>query len=1198
MSVHDLCLHLQLIGPPQLQRTGQDVTTDITYRKGWALLAYMAMHRDRWLQRTSLADLLWPDLPREAALTNLRQVLNNLRRVVQTGLPATPLGCERERIGLFTTPEFRIDLDEFCEHRALAVTQGKPEAMAWLLNEFAPRSAHLLDEFLQGIHLPGCPAFDDWLDTTRSHLGRVRRQLLAHLCTAQAAAGQDAIALVTASRLCDLDPLDETAAMRLAGLRMNSGDRRGAILALQTLERQLAAELGTRPGPEFQQQLRQWQSNAADATAGAAPQGSSKIPTITGPQLEPGWGAVLYVLCSAENATQEGLEQDAQHLLEVHQRAAALARRLDGRLLAPAGTGFLLGFGFAAAQEGSALRSALAARELMSADAGTAPLCIGICFGPVVRSTSGLLGPLPEQARRLARQARHGQILANQALRGPCGVTPLIRWQDSGADADALLLEWHTPLENPCHDALTAWGSRPLAGRSKPLQQLRQAWRRAEAGHPQWVVLQGEAGVGKTALAMALGQALREEGQHVHAWRCDLSHQHEPFASVRRGVELSLTDLADVAAQAACTLIALLETPAAEEAAGTHARNVLQAAFDVLDGMCAHAPILLIVDDLHWADQATRDLLAGYAGQFGAQTVMLLTTARKDSAIEYAGTAPLIIELEGLPARDAYRMLRQLDTKGRLGTHQRERIIASSGGIPLFIERLALAGQEEGALPLLSVHELLQLELNRLGPFREVLQLAAVIGQEFRVDLLARILPNQNIPAVLHLAATHRLILDTGNPEIGIFRHALIRDAAYASLLDSQRRTRHADVAAELARQPDANPAERAFHHEAAHQWHAALEAWRLAGQAASALECSSDALLHFELALHIARTPEHSLMDQAPALGLAAGHAAMQCQGYGSTHAHGLFQAIHDEMAALPAPTSAQRTTLFEALAGLYMGSGSQGRNQGLLIAQRLNHLADGPAQRLMACFALGNSLFWRGRFKAALAAQEEGIALARALGGRVRHTHGADDIGVLTHAFHCWTLALLGRHHEARASAEAGLERARSAGNTHSLCFMLTFTAAMYWTARDDQAVLEHAGLATRLARRHGFPLWHSMNALFSLWARAHQGKLQGIAPALDAVGTLQQAYRSGTSTARWVLADTLLTLRRTDEAAALLRVVTEDVERYQDYYCESAILGLQARCEDTAGRSGTALRRRARALAELQGAHGLLHSTWLTP
>ncbi|MDP5238560.1 BTAD domain-containing putative transcriptional regulator [Uliginosibacterium sp. 31-16] len=235
-------LSVRLLGRPQILVHGQDVSREVKYRKGFAALGYLAVHANTWVRREQLASLLWPRLNHAAALTNLRQVLNNLRAVLNTCGVADIIRSDRTWLGFFHTPGCCLDvawltklqLAESSQHHACV----EPESLG--------------GDFLEGVEVSDGDEFDSWLHLTRQHLRNCFLTLMEARCLHQQRQPQSPEAIRTAHRLAQQNPLDEHAAATLITLLRESGARRAALNVFDTLQDQLGRELHAVPGDTLQ----------------------------------------------------------------------------------------------------------------------------------------------------------------------------------------------------------------------------------------------------------------------------------------------------------------------------------------------------------------------------------------------------------------------------------------------------------------------------------------------------------------------------------------------------------------------------------------------------------------------------------------------------------------------------------------------------------------------------------------------------------------------------------------------------------------------------------------------------------------------------------------------------------------------------------------------------------------------------------
>ncbi|HEY0957224.1 MAG TPA: AAA family ATPase [Roseateles sp.] len=1177
-------LALRLLGDVRLSWDGRDLTPELRYRKGLALLALLADRRAGQMSRREITAYLWPDLPLSAALTNLRQVLSQLTTVLaRAGAPAW-LQADRETIALQSPAgaQAHVEIDlHWLRAAAEALHDGSASVAPWL-QAFEARWPAAAETFLARPALAVGPAFDDWVGEVRARAGGWVDTLLRALQQAQWQDGRRAAALQTARRRWERHPLDESAAQALMALLRECGDEPGARQVYAQLEQTMVNQLGLRP------------RLAAERGAGPPALPPAAASALSAADARQRWLPLAWIEAAAGAVAEAPVPALSQAQQDLAMRGAQCYPLM--------GAGFWASFDTAGVSADAALRAALACRAAVQGR----PLRAGLVAGVVHRvvtpgaqpgSWPGLAGPLPGRAQRVAARAPVGQAWLDDPMRAVLGAELRCCTQQEDVELGPL----HALRERPSGRRL---GSR-FVGRGGLLDRLGARWDEVVAGRPGAVVLRGEAGVGKSALALAFSRRIRGQAWVLHM-RCLLQDQHQPLApwlrwvaqaagcpeerpaperraALQRWLEQHLPQR-DAAADA----YTLAELGAHGAASGPLAAAAFELALGLLTAACRQRPVLLLVDDLHWSDRISRELLTRCAACLddGDRLLMLMTT-RPDTDLPPAGAELQTLELPALTDDEVDSLVARLDRGGRLPAAQRARIRASCAGLPLMVESQtqALLHDETRLLPL---RLLMQAELDRLGDDRDVLEVAAVWGQAFDASALQALLPERPVADVLPLAVQLRLL----EPPVGErhrFRHALLHEAAYTSLPEETRRFWHRRCADELQRRDAAaDAAGCAAHFEAAGEAEQALTLWRQAGEAALQRAFAADALEHFQRALPLAERLGHE--PQARTLRLSLAAAALQCQGYGSPLAWALHSQVHAALAALPAPAEAERTLCFQALSGRYWGAASQGRNDGLAIAAALEAAAHEPAERLMACFAQGNSLFWTGRFAEALAYQNEGLALAAAGVPTVPPLGSADDLAVLIQSFRCWNHWFLGRRDAARQDAQQAIARALAGGHAHSLCFALSFAAAMSWTDRDLDALTAYATQGAQLGRRHGFPLWQGVNELFLAWAAAQRGELRDTASLMAAAEQMRQSYQAGTTTARWVMATTLVRLCAWREAEALLRQTLADAEAMRDHYCRADLLRLLAACEGRRGRQDELLGEAA-ALAEQQGAVGLM-------
>lgn len=1197
-------LGLRLLGRPRISFAGEEITRRIKYRKGIALLGYLAANAGLWQSRDSLADLFWPKLGLSAAKTNLRQVLNNLGAVVNVSAGSEILQRDEKAVRLVLNPALQLDTALLSDSVLERVVADAPGSRHWRQSEVEPSILGWGADFLEGVEFVDMPEFGAWLEAVRNTFGKRAMLLLEHICRAQYDEGRLEAAVRTARLMVDFNPLEENRSLMLMTLLAESGDGPGALEVFAALRQRLESELGLPPG----ERLTALRDNIAHGI-------TTRFSLINLSE------AAIYeqrrlVAMHCDFAPRQG-EVDFDGTLLEH--VASVVEPRGGRVVSVVGRGMLIVFGLAEGGERSAERALIAARAILDGGAGASALRIGICAGQVLYKAAAnmphLLGEAPDLARCISFSTAQGKVRVAESIVQQAGTsfqfTALGEQAFPGLDGQHKLFELSDsrllPVESLLYPDLPAT---PFVGRRAELLGLQALWREASTGRSRIAVLRAPAGFGKTRLVNEFAHGVLAAGGKLLRIACQLELAHQPLVALLRGLHLDRSGLEIDAPsvgrgsglQARFPDLDRESVEALEMLAGAQAWQhpdelasksaVFSALIRVIEQVIGAGPALLVVDDLHWADLATRELLGILARGLKQQALLLVITSRPETVFDCPASLSQAIELAPLDETESLSLIEACDNERGVTPDERRRIAQAAGGIPLFIEHL-LRGWHEGGHHLLPLNELLQGELDRLGTARRVLRAAAVLGGSFRRQDLLDLLPENNVAAALSRAMAQGLVkaLAAG---MFCFQHDLIREAAYNSIQPSRRQGLH-EQAARLLESQSSRPAEEIAHHYTAAGCR--LEAakwWGKAGASAMEREFAADAVACFEKALAmLAWLGEVVDPVFVCAIQLQLGHAAQVCQGFGSPLAHRLFSEVAQKIESAACSVGDHHASLFAALSGKYMGGSSQGEVGGLLIARRLESMAQTDTERLMACFALGNSLFWRGELLEAKYWQQQGIALAAQLPPAERIRYCVDDAAVTCRAFLAWNLWFLGDEAAACAMVSEGIALARQGRRTHALCFALSMGVAMHWCRGALGEVLELASEALELAQRYGFALWAGVNQLFLLWAQAKSGVLADAGALLGAAAQMQQAYQAGITTSRWIAADALMVLGEWDEAESLLDLSVAEADFNEDLYCLPDLLWRKGACisRRASADEATPYFVRASELARAQQAAGLL-------
>jgi predicted ATPase len=381
----------------------------------------------------------------------------------------------------------------------------------------------------------------------------------------------------------------------------------------------------------------------------------------------------------------------------------------------------------------------------------------------------------------------------------------------------------------------------PLFGREEEIELLLRRWRYATQGDGRLVVLMGEPGIGKSHIALALGERLQGEAHITLRYFCSAHHTNSalfPFVSQLEraaGFERSdsptekLSKLDAFVAQSTidlervAVLANLLALPVSDHfrlqelTPQKRKEKTFAALMAQLDGLAARQPIFMIFEDIHWIDPTSLELLTAMVEHVPQLRVLLLITARSEFTLPWPSYPHMTtIPLTRLGRREGAALVERVTNGKKLPKEVMDEILARTDGVPLFIEELTKTVLESGLLqerdgqyvlerplPPLAIpttlHASLMARLDRLAPVREVAQIGAVAGREFHYELLNAVagLPRERLEDALGQLVRSELIFRRGEipHSVYAFKHALVRDAAYASLLKSRRGQLHAAIA-------------------------------------------------------------------------------------------------------------------------------------------------------------------------------------------------------------------------------------------------------------------------------------------------------------------------------------------------------------------------------------------------------------------
>ena len=592
-----------------------------------------------------------------------------------------------------------------------------------------------------------------------------------------------------------------------------------------------------------------------------------------------------------------------------------------------------------------------------------------------------------------------------------------------------------------------------FVGRASELGELERALDAARAGKGAAVLVAGEAGIGKTRLASELARRARGAGFEVLLGRSiDLvgtELPYQPFAEALRP---------------------LGEPWQADRQMPGSQLRVFEETLALLTGSAASAPVLLMLEDLHWADTSTLDLVVFLAHNLDIRPVLLLATCRADEpssagrmrrladGVRRSGSA-LVLELGPL-GRDELTALLTAHTGASLPPAMADTIAARSEGNPFFAEELLAAGadgDQNGQLPR-GLRDLLLQRVARLDPATQsLLRLAAAAGRDVGYGLLRALAarPERDVHDSLREAVEHAVLVADQAVGSFRFRHALLAEAVYATILPGEREELHAKLADELARSGAAAPAELAPHWEAAGRANEALAASVEAARQAEAVFGLAEAHAHLERALALwPAVPDAAGLAGLDLAGLCTWAAKLASQTGAAARAVELARRAV-ELAGTEDPHRAAR--LHERLFEYLLETGSY--DAGLAAVERAVELvpAEPPSpERAYSLASLAGAVMVAGRYAESLPIGEQALALARGVGARDAEVRALTVLGS--------DLAYLGRSEEGLAHFRQALQLAEEIGDHIglerayvNLTDALTMLGRLRESARVGQAGLE---------------------------------------------------------------------------------------------------------------------------------------------
>lgn len=850
--------------------------------------------------------------------------------------------------------------------------------------------------------------------------------------------------------------------------------------------------------------------------------------------------------------------EDLAEVLRVFkQTSTAAVTDFDGHVASYLGDGILVFFGYPHAHEDDAARAIHAGlrviREVpeirthaklnVRIGVATGLVVVGDLRGTQLIEGGTAMGETPNLAARLQSMAEPGTLIVAPATRQLAGDN--FEYVERGTfklkGFTKPVRAWQVMSTRELVSRFMATDStklNPMIGREQDYETLFEKWRFARGGAGQLVLVSGEAGIGKSRLIEELRVRIASEPSTTLRYQCSPYHETSAFYPVIRQLQRSaglrpddpddikldkisrvLRNPSDLSLKLAASLLSI----PFEEILGTldlSPQQVMEKTQEMLvSHLCAQAtrkPILLLFEDAHWIDPTTKSLLDRLVARVSDVPILLVLSYRTGFEPGWDLRSYLThLPLTHLDFAQVSCIVDEVAKGKSVPTEIYTLIAARTNGVPLYVEEVAkdllesdLVVEREtafvlsGPLPTLTVPSALQdslmARLDRLGLAKEVAQIGAVFGPQFSIEMLLEVSSSsedglrRDIDRLVEAGII--ALSDAGASEVYRYRHALIRDTAYNSLLKSERQSLHAAVANALKQDEqnsiDAGPELLAFHYTMANMADEAINHWHIAGQRAiersANLEAAVQLAKAIELLLAKERSPERDSLEieiQVLRAGTLRSNAGIAADDTGQVYAR-IRDLCH---------RAGETEHLFPVMNGLYAFH---------LVRAEYDHARDVAGQLLdlaeqsieshhsmVAHRAMGAVLLHVGEFRASCEHLEQALELYNPKEhGRLAYIYGTDHAAI-TSSFLSMVVWMLGEPDRALRIQNQAVAAARALNHAHSVAQALTFLCMLHLLRRDVEKTRLTAKRLEKLSKEHSFAFMSVTATFWVRWADAQE-------------------------------------------------------------------------------------------------------------
>ena len=906
----------------------------------------------------------------------------------------------------------------------------------------------------------------------------------------------------------------------------------------------------------------------------------SRDPTEDGRQhareAKPERRQLTVMFCDLVDSSALSEKLDPEDLRDVLRRyqdtCHKIIRRFDGYIAQYLGDGLLVYFGYPQAHEDDALRAALTGLGIIEAISHINPHLqkklavrlaarIGIHTGLVVTGEVGqglsrehlAVGDTPNIAARLQGKAAPNAVVVSAAtyklIEGyfTCRTSETILLKGF-SEAIAICQIEHVSTarlrQDPVSRKLT-----PIVGREQESNLLFERWQRIHESMGQVVLISGDAGIGKSRLVKALEEHVAIDPQ---AWltpcQCSPYHQNSalyPVIELLNGVVLQLAKDLDphdklirlegfftqyglVLSEVVPVFGNLLSLPYESKYPPStlpperQKQLIFETMLGILWEIANQQPLLLVMEDLHWADPTTLEFLDLLVNQIATSRIFLLFTYRPNFNPPWPPRSFITsLMLHRLTRDKSLELVRHLPGGKILPDHILEEILKKTDGVPLFLEELTKMVIESellkedargytnssGRLPLtipMTLQDSLMARLDRLGSAKELVQLCAIIGREFTSEMLLRVRPDDKemIQQGLQKLVESELLYKRGvfPKATYVFKHALIQETAYRSMLKSTRRQYHLQIADMLVEHfPDqilSQPELIAYHYTQAENGKAAILYWQRAAQRAVERFANEEAIVHLTKARAILKNlPETSKRrEKELELLLAIGPLFISIKGHAAREVELTYSRARTLCREI-----GQKAQLFQVLWGLWgFYVVRANHREAREVGAELLKLAQGQAATIYhieSHLALGGALFCLADFVPASEHLEKGASLYNP------HEHSsfiplfAADPGAFCSAWAAHPLWHIGYPDRALERSLEAIQRAEALAHPYSMALAFNYAAILHQFRRETESAFEKAEAAISICRENKFAYYIGWAMIIKGWSLAKQDDEKGV-------------------------------------------------------------------------------------------------------